>query len=89
MTNESRKKLFRKVVRMRKARQRRGSFWGGLAVVGSVGWMVALPTVGGAFLGRYLDDRFETNIQFTLGLLLLGLFIGGYGVWRLFVREAQ
>jgi ATP synthase protein I len=89
MNDESRKKLFRKAARMRKARRRRGSFWGGLAVVGSVGWMVALPTVGGAFLGRYLDDRLDTNLQFTLGLLLLGLVIGGYGVWRLFMREAR
>ncbi len=89
MKGSSRKKLFRRAARMSDARRRRRSLWGGLAVVGSIGWMIALPTVGGAFLGRYLDERFDTNLSFTLGLLVAGLTIGFYSVWRVFVREAR
>ena len=37
-------------------REGRGKASGrGLAQVGTVGWMVALPAVGGAFLGRWID----------------------------------
>jgi len=89
MKDASRKKIFRKADRMREARHRRGGLWGGLAVVGSVGWMIVLPTVGGAFLGRLVDQRLDTNLSFTLALLFLGLIIGGYGVWRLFLREVR
>ena len=79
--------VFRKVERMQKSRSGTGRFWAGLALVGSVGWMVALPMVGGAFLGRWLDLQLGTNLSFTLGLLLLGLAVGAYTVWRLFVRN--
>ena len=33
------------------------TFWQGLGLVGSVGWMVVLPAVLGAFLGRWIDRR--------------------------------
>ncbi len=33
------------------------TFWQGLSLVGSVGWMVVVPALLGAFLGRWIDRR--------------------------------
>ena len=57
-------------------------FWRSLGMLGMVGWPIALATVGGAFLGRYLDERFETGVRFTLVLLTAGAMIGSYTAWR-------
>ena len=63
------------------------TFWQGLGLVGAVGWMVSLPTVLGALLGRWLDARFASGIFWTLSLLVLGLAIGCAGAWRHVRRE--
>ncbi len=58
------------------------SFWNSLGVLGMVGWPIALATVGGALLGRYLDTHFGTGVRFTLMLLSLGAIIGSYTAWN-------
>ena len=70
-------------------RARRGrhlSFWQGLSLAGAVGWMVSLPAVLGALLGRWLDGRADAGISWTLTFLLLGLAIGCASAWR-YVRK--
>lgn len=71
----------------RAKRQRRLTFWQGLSVAGAVGWMVSLPAVAGAFLGRWLDGRYQTGIFWTLALLLLGVAAGAWSAWRHVHRE--
>jgi ATP synthase protein I len=61
--------------------------WQGLAQVGTVGWMVALPAVGGALFGRWIDGRYSTGIFWTLSLLTVGLAIGCVATWRAMNRE--
>ena len=58
------------------------TFWQGLGLIGSVGWMVALPTLIGAFLGRWIDARSGNGIFWTLSLLFVGLVAGCAGAWR-------
>lgn len=70
-------------------RGRRAGFWHGLATVGAVGWMVALPTVAGALLGRWLDERFATGILWTLALLALGVSLGSVSAWRHVQKELE
>jgi predicted F0F1-ATPase subunit len=56
---------FVKEVRRQAERARRGrqmNFWQGLSLVGAVGWMVVAPALAGAFIGRWLDQRFEKGI---------------------------
>jgi ATP synthase protein I len=65
------------------------SFWQGLGLVGAVGWMVSLPAVLGALLGRYLDSHFVSGIFWTLSLLALGLFLGCASAWRHVKRELK
>ena len=57
-------------------------FWRSLSMLGMVGWPIALLSVGGALLGRYLDNRFQSGVQFTLTLLTVGVTIGSIVAWR-------
>jgi ATP synthase protein I len=68
---------------------RRLTFWQGLGLVGAVGWMVSLPAVLGALLGRWLDARFASGIFWTLSLLVLGLALGCASAWRHVWRELR
>jgi ATP synthase protein I len=61
--------------------------WQGLAQVGTIGWMIALPAVGGAFLGRWVDGRYGAGIFWTLCLLGAGLALGCGAAWRTMNRE--
>jgi ATP synthase protein I len=58
------------------------SFWEGLSLVGAVGWMVVVPTLIGAFAGRWLDQRFEKGIFWTLSLIVVGLTLGCISAWQ-------
>ncbi|MGE5192319.1 MAG: AtpZ/AtpI family protein [Deltaproteobacteria bacterium] len=73
----------------RAGRARHLTFWQGLGLVGSVGWMVAVPTVGGALLGRWLDARFGTHVFWTLSLLFAGVVLGSASAWRQIKRELR
>jgi len=53
-----------------------------LAMIGAIGWTIVLPTLGGIFLGRWLDRIFAAGVFWTLGLLTLGLGIGCYLAWK-------
>jgi ATP synthase protein I len=77
-----REALQRDVARRAKREPGHRSFWHSLRVIGMVGWPIALMSVGGAFLGRYLDARFHTGVHFTLVLITAGVAIGGYTAWR-------
>jgi ATP synthase protein I len=44
--------------------------------------MVVIPTLIGAFLGRWIDVRAGTGVFWTLSLLFVGLVIGCFGAWR-------
>jgi ATP synthase protein I len=58
--------------------QREGSksIWFGLGMSGLIGWSVTVPTVVGAALGIWVDNRFPGRFSWTLMLLFLGLTIG-------------
>jgi ATP synthase protein I len=43
-----------------------------------VGWSIAVPTVGGAFLGLWLDRVAPQGFNWTLALILGGVVIGGF-----------
>mgnify|MGYP002636826717 CR=1 FL=1 len=74
--------------RLKAEREPVGSLWRTVAQVGTLGWLLALPPVLGAFLGHLLDMRLQTGITWALGLLFMGLLAGAYFFWRT-VQEAQ
>lgn len=58
------------------------NLWVQVSRVGTLGWLIALPIVGGALLGHLLDRRLGTGLTFTLALLGVGLVLAGYALWR-------
>lgn len=76
----------------RKLRARRGGtpgVWFGLGMMGLIGWSVALPTLLGAGLGLWLDERYPGGRAWTLALLMAGLAIGCLNAWHWVAREDQ
>jgi ATP synthase protein I len=63
------------------------SFAGYLAQIGVLGWTIVLPTLGGMFLGRWIDRRLNTGIFWTGPLLLVGLGFGAWAAWRWMHRQ--
>ncbi|HAG99546.1 MAG TPA: hypothetical protein DDW33_10150 [Ktedonobacter sp.] len=60
------------------------SVWGSLALMGQLGFIIAVPLALGAIGGNYLDGLTHThNLYLYLGLLL-GLILGIFGAYRLF-----
>jgi len=73
-------------VRVRQQRHTRGlrerSIGENLALIGTLGWSIVVPTLLGTFAGRWLDRRFGMGIFWTLGLLVAGLAAGCSIAWK-------
>ncbi len=61
--------------------------WFGLGMMGLIGWSVAIPTLLGAALGRWLDRRYPDGRSWTLALLVAGLVIGCLNAWYWVTKE--
>jgi ATP synthase protein I len=61
--------------------------WFGLGMMGLIGWSVAVPTLLGAALGIWLDNRHPGSRSWTLMLLVIGLAIGCLNAWRWVAKE--
>lgn len=64
------------VQRKLQARRSASHFWPGLGLLGLIGWSICLPTLLGAWLGRWLDARHPGTHAWTLALLVAGLCLG-------------
>ena len=53
----------------------------GLGVFGVIGWSVAIPTVGGAFLGMWLNDVAPQSFSWPIALILGGVVLGAMVAW--------
>ena len=76
----------------RKIKARRNSpqgVWLGLGMMGLIGWSVVVPTLLGAGLGIWLDNRHPGKHSWTLALLVAGLAIGCLNAWRWVSQEDQ
>jgi ATP synthase protein I len=82
-------------VGLRQARIARGkkegppSFWRSVAMVGAIGWAVALPTLVGVAAGRWIDHEWPSRYSWTLMLLLGGLAMGCLDAWMRINREQE
>jgi predicted F0F1-ATPase subunit len=79
--DDARRRTERDLARLRN-RAPDGGFWRALGLIGSVGWPIALLTIGGALAGRSLDTRWHTGVRLTFMLLSLGAGIGSWLAWR-------
>ncbi|MBK1851325.1 AtpZ/AtpI family protein [Marinobacter sp. 1-4A] len=78
----------RSAERMKRARDEPGvSPLRGLGAFGIIGWSIAVPTVGGAFLGLWLNDVAPQNFSWPIALILGGVVAGGIIAWSWIERE--
>ena len=68
--------------KLRAQRDGEKSVWFGLGMSGLIGWSVTIPTLIGAALGLWVDERFSSAYSWTLMLLLLGLLVGCFNAWH-------
>jgi ATP synthase protein I len=99
MTDESKKKPLKRKPALsrevgakaaRKLRAQRHvtrTVWFGLGMMGLIGWSVAIPTLLGAALGLWLDQRYPEGRSLTLALLVAGLAIGCLNAWHWVTKE--
>jgi ATP synthase protein I len=67
--------------RMVRARQRENGSWTSIAILGVVGWSVAVPTLAGVAIGVWIDHRWPSRFSWTLMLLIGGLVFGCVSAW--------
>ncbi|WP_152207968.1 AtpZ/AtpI family protein [Marinobacter changyiensis] len=80
----------RRAKRMKKARENAGlSPLRGLGAFGMIGWAIAVPTVGGAFLGLWLDRAMPQDFKWVIALILGGVVLGGFIAWAWIGKESR
>ena len=63
------------------------SAWFGLGMMGLIGWSVVVPTLLGAALGIWIDNRHPGGQSWTLMLLIIGLIVGCLNAWHWVDKE--
>lgn len=86
--NRLRQSVERQIDRTRRAERSRTSLIARTAYLGSVGIMLVLPIVAGAYLGRWLDEHAGGVFSFswTVSLIVVGIAVGAFSVVN-FVRQ--
>ncbi|WP_422447988.1 AtpZ/AtpI family protein [Thermoanaerobacterium sp. DL9XJH110] len=60
-----------------------------LVFLTQIGLNMALPIVGGVYVGAYLDKRFSTGSAFLILGIVLGVFSGIAGIYRMISFELK
>ena len=72
---------------MEKAEREKPTLVGQTVYIGTLGLLMVLPVVGGAYLGHWLDAQAEGySVRWTMSLILVGLMVGTINVYLL-IRE--
>lgn len=87
--SEFSREVGKKEERKVRSRRKRRSIWFGFGVFGLVGWSVAVPTLLGVALGRWMDKHWPGQISWTLTCLILGAIVGSFNAWHLVKRELR
>lgn len=76
------------VKRIKKAHREHSSILAQTLYLGTLGLVMVLPIVGGAYLGAWLDSLVTGySMSWTLNLLILGVFIGAINVYLLIKEQ--
>ena len=71
--DQLRKQVERQARRMQKAERERSTLLSQTIYIGTLGLLFVVPVVGGAYLGRWLDELLAGySIHWTVSMILLG-----------------
>ncbi len=88
--DKSAKDIGKDARRMKDARDNPGpSPLRGIGTFGMIGWSIAVPTVGGALIGLWLDKVMPKDLSWTIALLLGGLALGILIAWSWIEKEGK
>ena len=72
------------VDRMKRAERDRHTLIGQTIYLGTLGLVLVLPIVGGAYLGHWIDSMIEGySVRWTISFILLGVMVGIVNVYLL------
>jgi ATP synthase protein I len=75
------------VERLKQAERDRPTLLAQTTYIGTLGLLMVLPVVAGAYVGRWLDSLMAGySLRWTLSMIFLGVVVGGVNVY-LYVRE--
>ena len=77
----------RQAERLKRAAKERPTLLAQTRFLGTIGVLLVLPVVVGAYLGQWLDSlQPGYSVRWTVSLILLGVFVGGLNAY-FFIRE--
>lgn len=83
------KEIEKQARRMKKAERERSTLISQTVFTGTLGLVLVLPIVAGAYIGHWLDGMSqEYSVRWTLGMIMLGLIIGVFNVYYL-IKEHE
>ncbi|HSA86125.1 MAG TPA: AtpZ/AtpI family protein [Nitrospira sp.] len=85
--DELQRRISKQVDRMRQADKDRPTLLAQTIYLGTLGVLLVVPVIVGAYLGRWLDGMVEGySMRWTLSLIIGGVVLGAFNVYR-FIKE--
>ena len=82
-----RQSVERQAQRMEQAERERGTLMSQTIFLGMLALLLVVPLILGAYLGNWIDSQGSGySVRWTVSLILLGLAVGVFNVYR-FLRE--
>lgn len=60
-----------------------------LSLVSQIGISMALPILGGIFLGNYIDDKLDTGVVFLAIFSVLGIITSFVSLFKLTTKDTK
>jgi ATP synthase protein I len=84
-----RRSVERQAHRLRRAEHRRHAWLAYTGYIGTLGLVMVLPVVAGAYLGLWLDERLEGfSVSWTVSLICIGIGMGAINAYLL-IRDGN
>lgn len=85
--NKLKERIGRQTRRMKQAEQDRPTLLGHTVYVGTLGLLMVIPILVGAYVGQWLDSLVEGySIRWTISFILIGVAMGAVNIY-VFVKE--
>ena len=84
-----RKQIEKQAKRMKKAEHEQSTLLSQTAYIGTLGLLIVLPIITGAYLGHWLDNMTEDySARWTMSLIFVGVLIGAFNAY-LFIKQRE